>query len=390
MINVLERSRPHGSAPTTNIRRATIAHLVHGLGVGGAEILVDRIARTLADDHRFVFICLDEVGELGRQLEHDGFVVRHLERRPGIDLACAKRLGRLLGDERVDLVHAHQYTPFLQGMLSRLPIGRLPILFTEHGRHHPDHTSWKRRLVNRVLLGRRDRVVGVGEDVRRALVEIEGLPAHRVGVIHNGIDLAPFDAVTDSTREEVRRELGLAESDFVIVVAARLDPVKDHETSIRAVDRLRHQHPNAKLLVVGDGPERERISDLISELDLGGNVLVLGTRNDVPRLIHAADVGLLTSRSEGIPLFLVESLAAGRPVVSTNVGGTGEVVTDGHDGFLVPAGNVDAVAAALMKLASMPELRADLGERGRVTARTKFCEHGMISAYANLYAEMLG
>src|SRR5262249_36925022 len=155
----------------------------------------------------------------------------------------------------VDLVHAHQYTPFLYALLGRWLYRRPPVLFMEHGRHHPDYPRRKRIWANRLLLEKRDRVVGVGETVRRALIANEGLPAGRVSVISPGAPLAP-PLNGARTRGEVRRELGFDADELVMFQVARLDPVKDHATAVRTLARVLPCRPDACLVVVGEGPER--------------------------------------------------------------------------------------------------------------------------------------
>src|SRR5262245_56225881 len=147
-----------------------VCQLLHTLNVGGAEVLAARLARRLRDRCRFHFVCLDEKGTLGEGLEAEGFPVTVLGRRPGLDWRCAWRLGRLLRAQGVEVVHAHQYTPFSYALLARWVSRRYPVLFTEHGRHQPDHPRRKRILFNRLMLRRRDRVVAVGEAVRQALI----------------------------------------------------------------------------------------------------------------------------------------------------------------------------------------------------------------------------
>ena len=132
--------------------RPTICHVIHALGVGGAEVLVDKMIRESSEQFRCMVAVLDDIGEIGTQLQADGFVVKHLHRQPGIDRGSAKRLRSFADENRVDILHAHQYTPFFQAMLSRGFLGRRPVLFTEHGRHFPDLPSRKRSVVNRLLL----------------------------------------------------------------------------------------------------------------------------------------------------------------------------------------------------------------------------------------------
>jgi glycosyltransferase involved in cell wall biosynthesis len=368
--------------------RPIVCQLLHTLHVGGAEVLAARLARRLRDRVRFVFICLDELGTLGQQLRDEGFAVEVVGRRPGLDWRCACRLSRLLRRHGVQVVHAHQYTPFFYALATRLLFCSIPILFTEHGRHHPDYPRRKRMVVNRLMLRRRDRVVGVGEAVRQALIVNEGFPARRIEVVYNGIDEQAFRA-TGQDREAIRAEVGLAADDFVILQVARLDYLKDHGTAIRTLARVVPRMSRARLVLVGEGPEGPAIQDLVGQLGLKEHVRLLGLRQDVARLLRAADLFLLTSVSEGIPLTIIEAMCAGLPVVSTRVGGTGEVVLDGESGFLAPARDDGALAEAVLRLGGDPEWRLRLGVNGRERARALFSEARMAERYFRLYTEML-
>jgi glycosyltransferase involved in cell wall biosynthesis len=365
----------------------TVCQILHGLNVGGAEVLAARLARQLREVYRFVFVCLDELGTLGEALRDEGFPVEVIGRRPGLDFRCARRLADIMRRERVDLVHAHQYTPFFYGAVARVFYRRLPMLMTEHGRAFPDYPRRKRMLANRVLLARRDRVVGVGQSVRRALIANEGFPAARVGVIFNGIDMYQFTVRRD--REAVRRELGLGPENLVILQVARLDPLKDHATAIRVINHLAHRNPDSRLILVGQGPEETAIREKVEAWGLTDRVRFLGLRTDVARLLSAADLFLLTSVSEGIPLVLIEAMAAGLPVVSTDVGGVGEVVEDGRTGLLAPSGDDGALAEKVLLLARDPAECERMGRAGRVRAETMFSERQMHAAYLRLYGEML-
>jgi glycosyltransferase involved in cell wall biosynthesis len=366
-----------------------VAHLLHGLWVGGAEVLAAQMARRLAGACRFVFICLDDLGTLGRQLRDDGFPVQVLGRRPGVDWACAGRLAEALRQYHVDLIHAHQYTPFFYSVTARLLYHRPPILFTEHGRHQPDYPRRKRIVANRLFLSRRDRVVAVGAAVRQALIHNEGIPADRVGVIYNGINLAPFaDGAVD--RAAVRREIGVATEDLVAIQVARLDYLKDHATALRTVRRFADCRRPVRLVLVGEGPELPAIQQQIRQHNLESTVRLVGLRRDVARLLPAADLFLLTSISEGIPLTVIEAMAAGLPVVATAVGGVPEVVEDGRTGLLAPAGDDARLAEHVRHLADDPTLGLEMGRVGRVRATQLFSETQMHSQYLQLYQEMLG
>lgn len=380
---VRERS---GGVHAARRRPARVCQLVHSLNVGGAELLAATFARRLGGPDGVVFACLDEDGLLGETLRSEGYVVQSLSRRPGLDRACARRLAEFWIEHDVDLIHAHQYTPFVYAALARGLGRRPPILFTEHGRFFPDHPNWKRRLVSPWLVGKSDRVVAVGECVKRALVENDGVPARRVEVIYNGVDVDACDS-TRVDREEARRSLGLRPGDLAILTVARLDSIKDHPTAMDAMARLK-DHASAVLLLAGDGPERSSIEAGIASRGLEQRVRLLGTRRDVPKLLAACDVFLLNSVSEGIPLTVLEAMSAARAVVATRVGGLPEIVEENQTGLLVNTGSPLELSAALGRLLEDADLRQRLGTRGRQVARSRFGLEAMISAYDRLYEEM--
>jgi glycosyltransferase involved in cell wall biosynthesis len=369
--------------------RPVVCQLVHTLNVGGAEVLAENLTRRLQDRYRFVFLCLDELGPGAERLREEGFSVDVVGRRPGLDWRCPLRLAAAWRREGVDLVQAHQYTPFFYALMGRLRYRRPAIIFTEHGRHFPDYPRPKRKVANRLLLGRRDRVIAVARSVKTALVENEGIPPRRVEVIPNGIDTDRF-APSPAARVEVRTDLGLVANDFVVMMVARLDPIKDHLTAIRACAGASAGLPNLRLLVVGDGPERPKIEAIIRERNLGDRVRLLGTRHDVPRLLTAADALLLTSVSEGIPLTVIEAMATGVPVVSTDVGSVADVVSDGVTGLLAPARDEVSLARHLQTLGEAPLLRVAMGDRGRARAISEFSEGAMADRYAVLFDRAIG
>ncbi len=368
--------------------RPVVCQVLHTLGVGGAEVLATRLVRRLKDEFQFVFACLDDLGTLGEELRAEGFTVEVLGRRQGLDWRCVRQLASFVRDQNVDLIHAHQYTPFFY---SRAPgwVGpRLPVLFSEHGRFHPDLPSRKRMLFNRFFLRRSDRVVAVGESVKRALVENEGIPAERIEVIYNGVRPEQF-AVDEGARERLRKELGIAPDAPVAIQVARLDPIKDHGTALRAAKKVHECLQNFQLLIVGDGPERATIETQIRELHLGGCVQMLGQRSDIRELLSAADLFLLTSVSEGIPVTLIEAMCAGLPVVSTDAGGVREVVSPGQTGLLTPIGDDAELASGMLTLLQERAQHQAMGHRGCTSAREKFSEAAMHRGYADMYWQML-
>jgi glycosyltransferase involved in cell wall biosynthesis len=242
-------------------------------------------------------------------------------------------------------------------------------------------------IANRLLLSRRDRVVGVGDAVREALIANEGFSRSRVEVLYNGIDVVKFSAAND--RAEARRALQVADGEFVILQVARLDYLKDHGTALRTLARVLKSVPNARLALIGEGPEQSAIEQRVSEYRLGEAVRFLGTRTDVHRLLAGADVFLLTSLSEGIPLTVLEAMAARLPVVGTDVGGMSEVVVHGITGYLCRARDDVALADRIARIAGDSELRRRLGEAGYVRAAERFDEARMCADYERHYRELV-
>ena len=368
----------------------TVGQLLHSLHVGGAEVLAAQLGRQLKHLYRFVYFCLDDLGTLGKELRSEGFVVEVLDRKPGLDWRCMLNLGGLLRQQGIDVLHAHQYTPFFYAVAARLVGRHVPVLFTEHGRHFPDYRRRKRILVNRLLLHRRDRSrCCPAEPCAQALIANEGIPPERASVIYNGIDSKLFSNSWVLIATTYRNELEVEAGDFVIIQVARLDYLKDHATAVRTL-RLVCQHlPATKLLLIGDGPERQKIEEQVRQNNLASQIRFLGLRHDVARLLPAADVFLLTSISEGIPLTVIEAMCAGLPVVATRVGGLIEIVQEGKTGWLAEVGNERELADHIVGLAKEPALRTIMGLQGRDHAHAVFSQKQMHTAYNQLYQEML-
>ena len=370
-------------------KRMKILQLLHSLNTGGAEILAERFGRNFTRNYEVIFACLDGVGEIGERLLKDGFRVVELQRKDGIDRNCIKRLKHLIRNESVDLIHAHQYTPFFYAMAAQAIGRRKPILFTEHGRFLPDLPSHKRIFFNRLMLRKRDHIVAVGKDVKRALIENEGLPDSRIDVIYNGIPIDRFNTNSTNAKQQFFREsLGIPKSASVVVQVARLDYLKDHVTAVKALS-LATQQTDIHLVIVGEGPERNKIENEIREQQIADRVHLVGLRNDIPDILREADILLLTSISEVIPLTLIEGMATGLPVVSTDVGGVAEVIRENESGFLCSAQDHKTIATRLATLTQSKELRRQFGENGKARAEANFSEKAMQKKYDALVSQML-
>ena len=362
-----------------------IGFVLHLMQVAGAEVLVAETIRRLRPRIDPVVLCLDGIGQLGERMRDEGVPVVALGRDPGLDLGVARRLAREIEARALEVVHAHQYTPFFYTALARPFVRhRLHVMFTEHGRHYPDAVSWKRRLANRVILGRAaDEVHGVCQFSADSLATTDGFTARPVTVIRNGIDLSRYPA---TSRDEARRRLGLPPDRRFVTCVARFHPVKDHATLLRAFARVAAKVRNVELLLAGDGPLRDALTAQASDLAISTCVRFLGVRDDVPDLLRASDIFALTSISEAASLTLLEAMACRLPVVVTAVGGNPEIVEHDRHGLLVPRGDDRAAAAAIMKLLESPDSAAAMGDAGHHHVSQHYRLEDTIEAYYQRYA----
>jgi glycosyltransferase involved in cell wall biosynthesis len=376
------------SAPDSRRKPIRIGFIVHVLQVAGAEVLVAETIRRLGPSISPVVFCLDALGQLGEQLTAEGIPVVTLDRKPGLDFACINRLAREIQERNLDVLHAHQYTPFFYGGLAARKAGiGTRVVFTEHGRHFPDVVSWRRRLTNRLLLRRlADRVTAVCDFSRQALARQDGFLLDSIEVIENGIDVERYSCPRDV--HALRLSLGLQPERRYVSCIARFHPVKDHRMLINAFGELASESADTDLVLVGDGPLRADLEAQVTSLGLTGRVHFLGVRGDVPRILAAVDVFVLTSVSEAASITLLEAMATGLPVVVTDVGGNPEIVRDQVDGLLVPRGDARATAAALRMVLSDRERSAAFGRAGRQRAFDHYRLERTIKRYHDLYASL--
>jgi glycosyltransferase involved in cell wall biosynthesis len=358
--------------------------------VAGAEMLVSEIVRRAGDLLEPTIFCLDGVGPLGEQLLEDGYEVIDLGRRPGRDYRVSWRMKKLIQERRIEIVHAHQYTPFFYAALAKMALGgSFRLILTEHGRHFPDLVSSRRRLVNRWLLGAQaDAITGVCQFSLDGLIRNDGFPRNKARVIENGIVLERYTTARD--REAVLRRLGLDPSRRYIGSIARFHPVKDHAMLLNAFARVAAAQDDADLMLVGDGALRGTLMELARSLKVESRVHFLGIRSDVPEVLQTLDAFALTSLSEAASLTLLEAMASRVPVVVTQVGGNPELVRDGIDGLHVPRGDAEATARALLRILRDPVSAASMGNSARRRVSDRYQLKNSISQYVELYGRLLG
>jgi glycosyltransferase involved in cell wall biosynthesis len=380
LVDVRAHAAPAQRAPR-------VMQVVLSLTPGGTEHLVVQICKRLPPEYGTTVCCLDGEGEWAADLQARGIEVRALRRRSGFRPQVGRAIAQFAAERDIDVLHCHQYSPFVYGRIAAMWNRRLKIVYTEHGRLSDAPPSWKRRLINPLLARFDGSIVAVSHELRDYMIQSR-FPRERVRVIHNGIEAA--SAATPLDRRRARMLLGLDDRAFVVTTVARLDPVKDLVTLVDAFAEVRRRVPGARLVIVGDGPERQRLEARAAQDDLAGSVRITGYRSDVRALLPAADVYASSSISEGVSITILEAMATGIPVVATAVGGTPEIVSDSTDGLLVPSRDPARMAAAIISLAEDDRRRSALAAAARRRLEASFTIDRMVDDYARSYRGLAG
>jgi glycosyltransferase involved in cell wall biosynthesis len=368
-----------GSDPAPNTRPLIdVVHLVTTIEFGGLEkVVLDLIRCRARETFEMRVMCLETAGALAPRFAEQGIPVETIGRPGDWYWQRVVRLAGRLRAVRPHVLHTHNPGPHLHGALAA-GLARVPVLVhTKHGRNRVDRRLV--RMINRFAASRSDCVVAVSDDAAAVSREIERVPPAKIRTIHNGVDLEHY-----AYRGPREGRTGLR-----AVTVARLDPVKDQATLLRAVRLIVDKDPSFSVDVVGDGPSRSELEILRAELNLEHHCRFHGFQNDVRPFLAQADVFVLSSISEGIPLTMLEAMAMGLPGIATDVGGNREVIVPGDTGYLVPVRSPAALAEAVLRLKVEPGGLDRLGRGSRRRVEEEFSLAAMVARYEALYLELL-
>lgn len=365
-----------------------VTHVVLSLDLGGLErVVLDLIRR--AEDLGQVpsVICVDRRGQLADTAEGLGARVVSLEKGPGLKLRAMGSFDRALRDLRPDVIHSHQ----IGALFYAGPVARkrgIPVVHTEHGKHFPG--SLKANWLGRISGTFADRFLCVSKEIADLIVRTGVARRSRVGFQANGIDVRSFHPIAPEGLPALRRSLGIPPDGLVIGTAGRLAEIKRYDRLISAFAALKATRPDLTLVFVGDGPMRSELEAQAASLGLADWVRFAGYQSDPRPYLQAMDIFALTSRSEGMPLSVLEAWASGLPVVVPDVGGLPDMVADGETGLLVDASDGPALVAAFRRLIDDPALAGRIGQAGRTLALDAYDVRSMAEAYDREYRKVLG
>lgn len=364
-----------------------ILYLINHAGKGGTERYVHSLARRLNGTSAEVYFACNEEGPLIERMEELGIPVYRLKMRSRFDLNAARSLALLCRELKIDIVHTHFLREYYVALLSRFFGSGVRVVHTCHMAHvaHPVD-----KVLNRFLPYGRTRIIAVSHAVERSLIR-QGIRPRNIQVIYNGVDVDYFG---EDTASSIREELGIGSDSILAVSIARFSPEKGHSFLIRSIARLVEKEPGIisgnkiRFLLVGDGETLGECKKLADDLGLSDLIVFAGYRSDVRNILRGSDIYICHSMHEALGISILEAMACMLPIITTDVGGTGEIVNDeSRCGIRVKYGDVDAMADAMIQLFENRGLREEYGRNGLETVRKEFSIGTMVEKTWKVYSE---
>lgn len=357
--------------------------ITHDLDFGGLQQVVVNICRTI---DRGLFdvsvLCLRNLGVFAPEVEKMGIKVFCLpQKKNGTDYFSFWKVSRILRQAKIDIIHTHNTQPFIDGTIGALMSGVKTIIHTDHARNFPD----KRRYMFAEWLMSQFayKIVGVSEHTSHNLAKYEKISPKKIITIMNGIDSSRFDINIDKNKK--KKELGIKKDGPVIGLGVRLTEQKGITYLLKAMPEIIRHFPNITLIIAGAGLLEAHLKNEAFGLKIDKNTIFAGPRLDMPELLKLFDLYVLPSLWEGLPMVLLEAMAAGCPIVATNVGGNYMSIEHGENGSLIEPKNPFLLASEVIKLLKDNDLRNKYIQKGLEIFKKKFTAEIMAEKYQRLY-----
>jgi len=369
--------------PAAALAGVGVAQLIESDGPGGAERVVADLAAALqsAGARSVVFLPANGEGWLARQLQGTGVAIEYFTITRPFSPACARSLAAAFRHHDIAVAHSHEFSLAVYGSWASWFAG-VHHLITMHGsRYYADRV--RRRVAMRSAIALSGRTIAVSNGLADALSRDLFVPRSRIATIANGVHHVPAPSTT------LRDELGLSGADRLLVSVGNLYPVKGHRHLIDAIGILAERYPAVHLAIGGRGDLADALVARARELGVSDRLHLLGLRSDIGAVLAAADIFVLPSLSEGLPMALLEAMFAGCPIVATDVGEVSTALAGGEVGVLVQPGNPMSLSHGLAMLLSDSSRARDLGERARRRAAAEYGSSRMVDRYADAYQALL-
>ena len=372
----------------TEAKRIKILYLITGLKTGGAEIVLYNLVKNINKKKiETVVVSIIPIAEIGKKIQNSGIRVLSLNAKFKYNPFIFFKLISILKKEKPQILHSFLFHSILLGRI----VGRIckvPIIISSI--HSEYIGGFLRNRLLQITDSLDDVVTIVSQKASETMLKSKTASANKLLVIYNGIDLNKFIFQDKKTREEIRKELNLKKDDKVLISIGRLFKAKGYPYLIEAIKILKSKYPDIKLLIIGEGEEKNKLETQIRGLNLEKNIFLLGRKENVSNYLNASDIFVLASLWEGFGLAIVEAMACGLPVITTNVGGIPEIIKDKISGLLVNPKDFKILA---QKIDYLLNLDADSKERfalkGRKIVEQKFPLEKMMTKYEELYYKLL-
>jgi glycosyltransferase involved in cell wall biosynthesis len=365
-----------------------VTHVVLSMDTGGMERVVLSLVREgLKLGQEVQVLCVEHAGTLAPEVERLGARVVALNKEPGLKLRALSECRKVLRSSRPDVLHAHQIGALFYTGYAARSLGVSAIVHTEHGKHFEDvprSTKW----MAKAAASSAKRIFCVSQDIATAMEAYGIAPASKIRYLANGIETGRY--VSTDGGAAGRASMGIPAGAPVIGTVANLREVKRQDVLVRGFARVRAaERGEAHLLLVGDGPLRGDLERLAKELGVADRVHFAGHQSNPELFLAAMNIFSLTSRSEGMPLSILEAWAAGLPVVASRVGGLPELIEEGRTGLMFESGNDEALGVLFTELVRDAARARVMGEAGRELVRRRYDVSVMAGRYQECYMELL-
>ena len=364
-----------------------VMHIIDSMTFGGAEVLLRDLTRALLARDIRVSVCYNTHGPIAQEIAAMEVSIMRLSHFGRVDPLLLGRIFTRIRQNKPDIVHTHLFKSDLHGRLAARMAGVPVVISTLHNCH-----NWARNPILGNLYGANarlaDHLIAVSDEVRDYSIRYTHVDPKKTTTIANAIPLARFENKR-AEGQKIREEFNVPENSPLLGIVARLTEQKDHDNFLHAAQRILQDAPEARFLIVGDGPLAESLKALAATLKIQNSVIFTGNRKDIPSVLAALDILVFSSRWEGLPVALLEGLASSLPVVATNVGGVPGVIQHGVTGLLVPPSNPDALASSCLSLIKDTSLRGKIAQAGYEHVQANYGMDGMVNRTVALYQSLL-
>lgn len=352
--------------------------------MGGSERIVYDIVRML-DDRAFTCTVIGfEDGPFRALYERLGIKTQCISKSKKIDAGFVRDFRSIIADEKVEVMNPHHFSPLFYTFLATRFTG-VRVIYTEHSRWQLEELAFHKKIANRIMLGGIDGVVAISGQIEDYYLNRLRIPRKKIHLIYNGIDTAAFGSGSENG---LRRQLGINKNDLVIGTVANIRPEKNLKLLVSAFSDLAKVYGNAVLVIIGQDFMEGELQSFAGRSGAGDRILFLGRRDDVPSLMKVLDIFCLPSIYEGLPLTVLEAMAAGVPVIGSDVLGISEVIRHMENGLLFPSNDREKLAECIAALIKDDALRKRISLSGRRSVERRYSFENMIAGYERLFSSL--